>query len=234
MCGVEATWWEHRNVSPTLERAESADTARAQTTLPLPHTHPAAATPLPSIVDKSESEIQIPDFRTKMAVTKITWVVCEGNVSIFDVFDFIHCRRQMLPDCKLFMDGGKPQREAIGCRPSGDVTWVWKVQSTLFQALVWATIASCQSQEYKHEQHQHFSQMSWCHLLWSCQPSAINWSRTSVWVSDGRPSPGPCAQIKPDVVRIRTLFFSFLWQNPCGKLPAEISVSQALPRGRYV
>ena len=30
-------------------------------------------------------------------------------------------------DCALFRDGGKPpQREAIGYRPSGDVTWVWQ------------------------------------------------------------------------------------------------------------
>ena len=36
----------------------------------------------------------------------------------------------------------------------------------------------------------------------------------------------PCAQIKPDGVRIRTLFFSFLLHRVSGKLPAEISVSQ--------
>ena len=34
-CAVRATWWEHRNVSPALERAE--------TTLPLPRTHPHAS-----------------------------------------------------------------------------------------------------------------------------------------------------------------------------------------------
>ena len=30
----------------------------------------------------------------------------------------------MLLDYMLFMDGEKPQREAIGYQPSGDITWV--------------------------------------------------------------------------------------------------------------
>ena len=66
--------------------------------------------------------------------------------------------------------------------------------------------------------------MSWCHLLWSCQSSAINWSRTSALVCHVSHVTRPLCTNQPRWRQDQDSIFLILMTEAV--LPAGISVSQ--------